>query len=188
MKIIGLLGLFSFIVFGQVEPSKGLRSNPPRVWALKGANVHTEPNKILEDAIIIVRDGMIEKVGVEKAAELAIYYPDDNPVELPNGLEFNTFSIDEMYDSVAGPFLAKDMEGGGRGSNAWAVSPQLSETGRPILANDTHLVLSNPNVWYLNHLQKPYENNYSFMIENAPLLLKKSLCLPSSTNLQTILQ
>ena len=65
MKIIGLLGLFSFIVFGQVEPSKGLRSNPPRVWALKGANVHTEPNKILEDAIIIVRDGMIEKVGVE---------------------------------------------------------------------------------------------------------------------------
>ena len=29
----------------------------------------------------------------------------------------------------------------------------LSETGRPILANDTHLVLSNPNVWYLNHLK-----------------------------------
>ena len=39
-------------------------------------------------------------------------------------------------------------------------------------------------VWHLNHLQKPYENNYSFMIENAPLLLKKSLCLPSSTKLR----
>ena len=39
-------------------------------------------------------------------------------------------------------------------------------------------------VWHLNHLQKPYQNNYSFMIDNAPALLKKSLCLPSSTKLR----
>ena len=64
LNIIGLLGLFPLIVFGEVEPSQGLRSNPPGVWALKGANVHIEPGKIFEDAIIIVRDGMIDKVGV----------------------------------------------------------------------------------------------------------------------------
>ena len=100
----------------------------------------------------LTRQEIIEKVGIEKAAELAIYYPDDNPVELPNGLEFNALSTDEMYDAVAGPFLAKDMEGGGRGSNAWAISAEKSSTGRPILCNDTHLVLSTPGVWYLNHL------------------------------------
>ncbi|MBT5078583.1 MAG: penicillin acylase family protein, partial [Candidatus Marinimicrobia bacterium] len=100
----------------------------------------------------LTRQEIIEKVGVEKAAELAIYYPDDNPVQLPNGLEFNALSTDEMYDAVAGPFLAKDMEGGGRGSNAWAVSAEKSATGRPILCNDTHLVLSAPGIWYLNHL------------------------------------
>ena len=100
----------------------------------------------------LTRQEIIEKVGVEKATELAIYYPDDNPVELPNGLEFNTLSVDKMYEAVAGPFLGKDMEGGGRGSNAWAVSAEKSTTGRPILCNDTHLVLSTPGVWYLNHL------------------------------------
>ena len=101
----------------------------------------------------ITRQKIIDKVGVQKAEELSIIYPDDNPVELPNGLEMKNMSPDEMLKSVGGPFLGKDMDGGGRGSNAWAVSPRLSNTGRPILANDTHLVLSNPNVWYLNHLK-----------------------------------
>ncbi len=100
----------------------------------------------------LTRLEIIEKVGVEKAAELAIYYPDDNPVQLPNGLEFNSISTDEMYDAVTGPFLAKDMEGGGRGSNAWAISAEKSATGRPILCNDTHLVITTPSVWYINHL------------------------------------
>ena len=95
---------------------------------------------------------IIEKVGSEKASELSIYYPDDNPVELPDGLEFNELSIDKMYTSIKGPFLSKDMEGGGRGSNAWTVSASNSSTGRPILCNDTHLILSTPGVWYLNHL------------------------------------
>jgi len=100
----------------------------------------------------LTRQEIIDKVGIEKAAELAIYYPEDNPVQLPNGLEFNSLSTDKMYNAVAGPFLAKDMEGGGRGSNAWVVSPEKSTTGRPILCNDTHLVLSTPGVWYINHL------------------------------------
>ena len=101
----------------------------------------------------ITRQKIVDKVGIQKAMELSIVYPSDNPVELPYGFELNNLTEDQMTDSIAGPFLGKDMEGGGRGSNAWAVSADLSDTGRPILANDTHLVLSNPNVWYLNHLK-----------------------------------
>ena len=101
----------------------------------------------------ITRQKIIDKIGIQKAMELSIIYPSDNPVELPDGLEMQNLTPDEMLESMAGPFLGKDMEGGGRGSNAWAVSPKLSDTGRPILANDTHLVLSNPNIWYLNHLK-----------------------------------
>ena len=101
----------------------------------------------------ITRQKIIDKVGIQKAMELSIIYPNDNPIELPDGLEMKNLTPDEMFDSVAGPFLGKDMDGGGRGSNAWAISPKMSNTGRPILANDTHLVLSNPNVWYLNHLK-----------------------------------
>lgn len=39
-------------------------------------------------------------------------------------------------------------EGTGVGSNAWVVSGRKSESGKPILANDTHLSLSVPAKWY----------------------------------------
>lgn len=35
------------------------------------------------------------------------------------------------------------------GSNAWAVAPSRSATGRALLANDPHLGISMPSVWYL---------------------------------------
>jgi penicillin amidase len=39
------------------------------------------------------------------------------------------------------------------GSNNWVVGPALSVTGNPLLANDTHLQLTNPPVFYLQHLK-----------------------------------
>jgi len=101
----------------------------------------------------LTRQEIIDKVGMEKAEELNIIYPEDNPVELPDGLEFNKLGLDNMYESVIGPYLMKDMEGGGRGSNAWAISANKSETGGAILCNDTHLAIQIPSVWYLNHLK-----------------------------------
>ena len=38
-------------------------------------------------------------------------------------------------------------------------------------------------VWKLNHLQVPYKNCFSFKVENAPKLIKNSLCIPSSSKL-----
>ncbi len=39
-------------------------------------------------------------------------------------------------------------QGGGLGSNAWAVSGEHTESGAPLLANDPHLGPSMPSVWY----------------------------------------
>ncbi len=39
------------------------------------------------------------------------------------------------------------------GSNNWVVGAGMSATGHPLLANDTHLYLSNPPIFYLQHLQ-----------------------------------
>ncbi len=36
----------------------------------------------------------------------------------------------------------------GRGSNAWVISGALTDTGLPYSANDPHLSISNPSVWY----------------------------------------
>ncbi len=41
------------------------------------------------------------------------------------------------------------------GSNNWAVAGSRSASGKPLLANDPHLGLSAPSVWYLAHLSAP---------------------------------
>ncbi len=41
------------------------------------------------------------------------------------------------------------------GSNSWAVSGKLSESGKPILANDPHLMYSVPSKWYIVSLNSP---------------------------------
>jgi penicillin amidase len=44
---------------------------------------------------------------------------------------------------------------GGRyvGSNAWAVAGRRTSDGRPLLANDAHLGLQIPSIWYVAHLK-----------------------------------
>ena len=43
----------------------------------------------------------------------------------------------------------------GKGSNNWVVAGSRSATGKPWLANDPHLGLSAPAIWYFAHLQAP---------------------------------
>jgi penicillin amidase len=42
-----------------------------------------------------------------------------------------------------------------RASNAWVVGPERSASGRPLLANDMHLGLRAPTLWYLVGLHAP---------------------------------
>ena len=50
-----------------------------------------------------------------------------------------------------------DMPGAtdGIGSNNWALSGKNTVTGKPLLANDPHLGLSAPAIWYFAHLDAP---------------------------------
>ena len=43
----------------------------------------------------------------------------------------------------------------GLGSNAWVLSGAHTESGKPLLANDPHLRLEVPSVWYLAHISTP---------------------------------
>ncbi len=95
----------------------------------------------------IIRAEIIEKVGPQHAGELEVHYPGENPISLPKGIEFNALDPDGSTRKASGPFLER-----GKGSNAWAVSPQRSETGNAVLCNDMHLALSMPSLWYEVHL------------------------------------
>lgn len=43
----------------------------------------------------------------------------------------------------------------GKGSNNWVVAGSHTTTGKPLLANDPHLGLSAPAIWYFAHLRAP---------------------------------
>ncbi|WP_353238740.1 penicillin acylase family protein [Limnohabitans sp.] len=43
----------------------------------------------------------------------------------------------------------------GKGSNNWVVPGSRSVSGKPLLANDPHLALSSPAIWYFARLQAP---------------------------------
>jgi penicillin amidase len=57
------------------------------------------------------------------------------------------------------------------GSNNWVVSGAHTATGKPLLANDTHLELSVPSIWYQIHLSAPGWNVAGFTFPGAPLVV-----------------
>ncbi len=65
----------------------------------------------------------------------------------------NRLAPDGMMKTAGGPFLGRSAEGSGRGSNSWVIGPQRSATGHAILANDPHLPIPSPSMWYYIHLQ-----------------------------------
>lgn len=53
-------------------------------------------------------------------------------------------------------------------SNNWVVSGKLTKSGKPILANDTHLPLSMPSIWHMMHLKCPEIEGAGIAIAGVP--------------------
>lgn len=77
-------------------------------------------------------------------------YPPDAPV---------TVEALSAMQGIArmGVMLEDDLALGGRyvGSNAWVVSGAHTADGKPLLANDPHMGLQMPSLWYVAHLSAP---------------------------------
>ena len=65
--------------------------------------------------------------------------------------------------AIAPPSLIEGM-----GSNNWIVNGALSATGKPLLANDPHLGLSAPALWYFAHLSAPGLNVIGATLAGVP--------------------
>ena len=55
-------------------------------------------------------------------------------------------------------------------SNNWVISGVRSVTGKPLLANDTHMPLTNPSLWWEVHLVCPTIEAAGFAIPGLPVL------------------
>mgnify|MGYP000381977068 FL=1 len=70
--------------------------------------------------------------------------------------ELGVYKTDSsVKTSFSLPFIGEAGFNEGRGSNNWVVAGTHTTTGKPLLANDPHLALSAPAIWYYTHLQTP---------------------------------
>jgi penicillin amidase len=103
---------------------------------------------------------IVEKLG-EGALEL---YPDYMNHSYPI---IRTGVVNKSLLDWLKPFEAKD----GVGSNNWVVSGKFTANGKPMLANDPHLLLIAPPVWYEMHLQVKGENVRGVTLPGVPVVV-----------------
>jgi penicillin amidase len=143
------------------------------------------------------RQWITEKVGEERARDMFV---SDSPLDhfiwnagasLPSsvshvGLLSSTRMPDQRRDAdadeppfvtlawdAARNFLTQFEEESSEiiGSNNFVVSGAHTASGKPLLANDTHLQLSMPALWYIVHLTAPGLNVEGFALPGAPLVI-----------------
>ncbi len=59
----------------------------------------------------------------------------------------------------------------GKGSNNWVVAGSHTVSGKPLLANDPHLGLGAPAIWYFAHLQAPGMNAIGATFPGLPFVV-----------------
>jgi penicillin G amidase len=116
---------------------------------------------------------LIQRFGEERAKEIFPYWPEEAPSIINKKQKVKNIAQDLR------PFF--DAEGEYRsllrlkaiecGSNAWAVSGKKSVTGKPILANDPHLLLMSPGRWYEIQITTPTIDVGGMSIPGVPFVI-----------------
>ena len=87
--------------------------------------------------------------GPEALLDLDPAYPEWHRVPVPpTGVAGG--AAERLAEDLA---LLQEAVGSGGGSNGWALSGERTRSGRPLLANDPHLVPAVPSHWYLARMQ-----------------------------------
>jgi penicillin amidase len=92
----------------------------------------------------LLRANIAARLGKDAVDELVPPYRDDYPVIVPHPLS------SETLDAVSEAAYGGQVLGSGPdiGSNNWVVSGDRTMTGMPLLANDPHLGIQMPSIWY----------------------------------------
>ena len=124
----------------------------------------------------LIRARLAARLGADRAADLEPLFPADNPTIAqgrglaagaappPNG--WRSEALRDALRLVEGLFQPRSMEPSpaeplpgplqvgakGGGSNQWVVAGSRTGSGKPLLANDTHMALQIPAIWYQIHL------------------------------------
>lgn len=115
--------------------------------------------------------------------DFAVLFPDrpagiDPIIPKEKKYDFGAVSNDTLQQAIRGGYFRKVLEifetEHGRnqvGSNNWAIDSSKSKSGKPILANDPHLQLNLPSLWFEIQLQTPNSNCYGVSLPGAPAIV-----------------
>lgn len=113
---------------------------------------------------------LVRKLGFEKAKEVFPDYPKDAPLILSQKFAAGTKILAFLRANNA----LRELLGFASpavGSNAWVVSGRKTICGKPLLANDPHLDLRAPSIWYQAHLSCPDFNAAGVMLPGIPSIV-----------------
>ncbi len=95
--------------------------------------------------------GFLDSIGVQGQKSAAPSAAKTFPTLDPERIELASGLLNQMRaNPVLGNILRQGPEE--KGSNIWMISGALTDTGAPIIANDPHLSLDTPAVWYPIHI------------------------------------
>jgi penicillin amidase len=116
----------------------------------------------------LLRSAVAAKVGSELTGGIFIDYPRDGPRIMPDSQA--AFERLRLLETIRRAQALTGVPFGGA-SNSWVVSGEKSATGKPILANDMHLGLTIPSIWYEAHLCTPKMNVSGVVLPGVPLIV-----------------
>ncbi|WP_259066412.1 penicillin acylase family protein [Mucilaginibacter sp. X4EP1] len=118
----------------------------------------------------------LKRFGAKDVNDLFPDYPFNEDPIIPTGTKWDFKPLPIPKPSA--DFMAQMTEGiktkeitPGVGSNNWAISGDKSATGYPILANDPHLNLTFPSIWYQVQLSSPTVNVNGVSLPGAPCII-----------------
>ncbi len=103
----------------------------------------------------IVRARILDRIGPDLAADLEPPYAAGRPLIVPEGIDYSCIGTQALRRSEQAERISGPAAVDGLGSNSWVVHGTRTTSGRPLLANDMHLGLTIPGIWYENHLSAP---------------------------------
>ncbi|NEU08604.1 penicillin acylase family protein [Flavihumibacter sp. R14] len=118
-------------------------------------------------------NNILSEYGPEVVKNLFPDYPYREDPIIPAGTKWNFKPVEipqppALLANTGGMNILTKEKVEGIGSNNWAVSGAKSATGFPMLANDPHLELSLPSIWYQIQLAGDVSNVYGVSLPGAP--------------------
>ena len=110
-----------------------------------------------------------EKLGTVRTDELFGDYWSDWPIITSGKLDEYDFSYLRKITQQLGQITG--IKTWPLGSNSWTINGSKSESGKTMLANDLHMMLSNPSRWYMAHLVAPSVNVAGFTLPGSPAIV-----------------